>query len=50
VALSAPNGFYLAVDPSSGAVLANGAQRNAGVVITVHAELRVAAQPALLAV
>ncbi|MGI8666943.1 MAG: hypothetical protein ACR2N4_13065, partial [Jatrophihabitans sp.] len=37
VALGAPNGFFLAVDPSSGAVLANGAQRSAEVVFTVHA-------------
>lgn len=37
VALGAPNGFLLAVDPSSGAVLANGAERSAQVAFTVHA-------------
>ncbi|HET6209194.1 MAG TPA: hypothetical protein VFD94_02365, partial [Jatrophihabitans sp.] len=37
VALGAPNGYFLAVDPNSGAVLANGAQRSAEVVFTMHA-------------
>ena len=37
VALGAPNGFLLAVDPDSGAVLANGAERSAQVTFTVHA-------------
>lgn len=37
VALGAANGFLLAVDPTTGAVLANGAERSAQAAFTVHA-------------
>ncbi|MBV9822774.1 MAG: hypothetical protein JO144_11085 [Actinobacteria bacterium] len=37
VALGAPNGYLLTSDPTTGAVLANGAERSAQVAFTVHA-------------